>query len=423
MTSRVLYVDPVGGAAGDMLLAGLIDAGASEKAVQEAVDSVLHDRACLRTEVVRRAGLRARLLIVDSAPGIHHESRSFAQIIELLESASISESVRDVAQLVFHRLAEAEAKVHGVELGEVRFGQLGDDDTVLDVVGIAAALTDLSVEKIIVSSLPMSVSIMPDIYHGLLPLPAPATLELLKGFNICEGGVGERVTPTAAAVFATLGRTGRACPNMTIERIGYGAGTQDEEKLPNLLRLWLGTEVSDNSERSPDKTELTVLETNLDDLSPELVADAFEAIRMAGALDVWSTSALMKKGRPAIVLSALCSPALETGIVRVFFETTSTLGVRSYKVRRSELERSWIEVPTNRGPVRVKVGSLDGQVITVKPEHDDVVALARQSSRAVRDVYDEVAANARQVLTERKKWRATPPLSRSGSRDDQPEVL
>jgi len=398
--SRILFVDPVGGAAGDMLLAALLDAGASEDAVRQAIEAVLPDRFVVHTDTVRRAEIRARRLRVDPGPNADAARvgpRRLGDLLAVVDRAALSGSIRAAARSVLEKLAWAEARVHGVDPTEVELHQLGDDDTLLDVVGVAAALESLGIERLLVSSLPLGEGRL-----ETMPLPAPATLELLRGFEIRTGTPGETVTPTAAAILSALGEPAGGIPPMALESVGYGAGMRDTASIPNVVRVLVGT----SSDRGPlDETgpllrDLVVLEANLDDLTPELVADAVQALFAAGAVDAWVTPVMMKKGRPGFILSALTGLEAEAALTRVFFDNTSTFGVRASSVRRAELARRIVSVAVAEGEVRVKVGLLGSRVMTATPEHDDVVELARSAGRPVRDVYEEAAVAARALRFE-----------------------
>lgn len=399
---RTLYVDAIGGAAGDMLLAALIDAGAPLHAVRTAVDKVLPGRFRIDTEVVRRGGLRARRLRIDARGEAPVTPRPFGDLVSRLEAADLPPRIRDRARSILDRLGRAEASVHGVDLGDLSLHELGDDDTLLDVVGVVTALEALEVERVFVSSLPLGAGRVDTgrHAHGEVPLPATVTVELLRGFAVRGAGREETVTPTAAAIFAELGTPVARFPDMTIEEVGYGAGTRDSAEGPNVVRLVVGAAEPPAVMAGPDprERELSVLEANLDDLTPELMSDAARALLDAGALDVWSTPVHMKKGRSGHVLSALCEPEEEASLRRVFFETTSTFGVRAYSVRRTELERRVMTVSLEEGTVRVKVGLLDGRILTATPEHDNVAELAARTERSVRSLYEEAMAAARALL-------------------------
>jgi uncharacterized protein (TIGR00299 family) protein len=408
---RALHIDVIGGAAGDMLLAALLDAGAPQDRVFAAIEAVVPGRFAVATETVRRGGIRALWLRVEPGPAAGppaHISdelvpRPLAELLEALDRAALDDAVRTMARAVLERLGDAEARVHAVEPGGIDLHELGDDDTLLDVVGIAAAIHALNVGPITVSPVPLGAGHLEGRHaHGPVPLPAPVTLELLRGFAVSDGGVGETVTPTAAAVFAALGSPVGGIPAMTLDATGYGAGTRDPADRPNVVRVLLGAGSDAIDEESDDLIgrDLLVLEANLDDLTPELVADAAGALGAAGALDVWTTSVNMKKGRLGVTLSALCEPEGEARLTRTFFEATSTFGLRILPVRRAELRRRMVSVPMPEGSVRVKVGLLGSRVITAKPEHDDVAALARLSGRPVRQVHEEATAVARALVLE-----------------------
>ena len=406
--TRVLYVDVVGGAAGDMLLAALLDAGASEDAVRTAVEAVVPARFSFQLETVSRAGLRARWLRIEAGDGAREPAagpRPFRDLLVAVDGASLSPTVRGAARSILERLGAAEARVHAVDLDELTLHELGDDDTLLDVVGVAAALDSLGVGSVLVSSLPLGAGevALGGHAHGGVPLPAPVTVELLKGFEVRGAAPGETVTPTAAAILSALGTPSGRIPKMTLEAVGYGAGTRDRDDVPNVVRVLVGTAPdasSTGSDDEPAARDLVVLETNLDDLTPELTADAVQALLAAGALDVWVMPASMKKGRLGFVIAALAEPGAEAALTRVLFETTSTFGVRSHHVRRTELTRRVVSVPIADGEVRVKIGMLGGRVVSATPEHDDVAELARRAGRSVREVYEEAAAAARALRYE-----------------------
>ncbi|MGH2590873.1 MAG: nickel pincer cofactor biosynthesis protein LarC [Actinomycetota bacterium] len=404
----VLYVDVVGGAAGDMLLAALFDAGARRGPVVEAVSSVLGRPVDLTTTEVRRGGLRAMALNVSDEVGDASASRRGPlELIAALERASLEPGVRARAISVLARLGDAEARVHGIALEALELDELGEDDTLVDVVGVAAALESLGVERIAVSSLPMPPPSGGGKRTGRSPehvahaVPAPVTLELLRGFAVRPSPAGsemtETITPTAAAIFAALGESVPEIPELTVERVGYGAGERDPSGVANVVRVLLGAPAAS---RVSDGRRLLVLEANVDDLTPELVPDAVEALMSAGALDAWATPIVMKRGRPAITISALCDPNEQVGVRRAFFESTSTFGVRVHEVVRPELERRTVEVELAEGGprVRVKVGLLDGRAVSAKPEHADVVEAALKLGRSVRSVHAQASALAHGLL-------------------------
>ncbi|HEY8115247.1 MAG TPA: nickel pincer cofactor biosynthesis protein LarC [Actinomycetota bacterium] len=393
---NLLYVDVVGGAAGDMLLAALLDAGASRHEVSDAVSAVLGRRVeCVTTEV-RRRGLRALAL---SAPGDPStERRRPRELLDAVERAALQDGLRAMATAVLRRLFDAEAKVHGRGLDDLELEELGEDDTLLDVVGVAAALASLGVERVDVSAIPMP----PPSNGGTHGSPAPVMLELLSGFALRPSVAGmdlpETVTPTAAAILSELGRPVPEMPELVLERVGVGAGTRDPASVANVVRVLLGS----TSPPAARDRRLLVLEANVDDLGPELVPDAIDALLAAGALDAWTAPIVMKWGRPAVAISALCEREELDEVRRAFFEATTTLGVRVHEVSRPELDRRIVEIDLAEGGprIRVKLGVLEGRTLNAKPEHADVVEAARKLGRPVRSVHAQATALAYRLLEE-----------------------
>ena len=393
---KVLYVDVVGGAAGDMLLAALLDAGASRDEVSDAVSAVLGRRVECVTAEVRRRGLRALAL---SAPGnLSAERRRPRELLDVVERAALGDGVRARATSVLRRLFDAEAKVHGRELDELELEELGEEDTLLDVVGVAAALASLGVERVDVSAIPMP----PPSNGGTHGSPAPVTLELLSGFglqpSVAGTGLPETVTPTAAAILSGVGRHVPELPELVLERVGVGAGTRDPTSVANVVRVLLGR----TSQPADGARRLLQLEANVDDLEPELVPDAIDALLAAGALDAWTAPIVMKRGRPAVAISALCEHDVLDEVRRALFEATTTLGVRVHEVSRPELDRRIVEIDLAEGGprIRVKLGVLDGRPLNAKPEHADVVEAARKLGRPVRSVHAQASALAYRLLEE-----------------------
>ena len=385
---RLAYLDCVGGLAGDMLLAALIDVGADTEVLAAVPGRLGLEDVEIRVERVERQGIGA--LHVDVVAPDERDHRHYREIRDLVERSGIPERPRARALEAFARLAEAEAAIHGVAVDDVHFHELGAVDTLVDVCGAFVLLDDLGVERVACSPLPFARGLT-KAAHGALPLPAPATLRLLEGAPLV--GVeteAELVTPTGAAIAATAVDEWGPLPPLTLGRAGYGAGTKDFPDRPNVVRVVLGT-----VERAATG-DVVLLETNLDDLSPELVPDAVERCFSAGALDVWTVPAQMKKGRPGVVLSALARPGSEADVARALLEETSALGVRVHRLSRYELEREERSVEVAGGTVRVKVGVLDGRVVNLAPEHDDCAELAKATGRAVKSIWAEALARAQE---------------------------
>jgi pyridinium-3,5-bisthiocarboxylic acid mononucleotide nickel chelatase len=393
----IAYLDCTGGLAGDMLLAALLDAGASEEALRAVPGRLGLSDVELRLERVQRHAIGALHLDVVGATHAHgeadgHAHRSWRAIRDELGAADLSERVRGRSVAVFGRLAEAEGAVHGIPPEDVHFHELGALDTLVDVVGAVSLLEDLGITRLVCSPLPMGNGVV-RAAHGALPLPAPATAALLIGAPVFGVEIeGETVTPTGAALAATLADAWGRLPAMSLRAIGYGAGTADFAERANLVRVLIG----DAPER-PGEAEVIVLETNLDDVNPELVPDAVERCFAVGALDVWTVPVMMKKGRPGFVLSALARPSAEEAVARALLEETTALGVRVDRRRRYELAREERTVSVDGHSVRVKLGRLDGRIVNVAPEHDDCAAVARRTGSPVKSVWTAALAAAREL--------------------------
>ena len=386
---KLLYIDCIAGAAGDMLLAALLDAGANENRVRSCLKTIpgnAIDIAISRT--ARHEISAAKVEVVAPA---QREHRTLKDVRELIEGADLPGRARDRAHEAFRRLAEAEAHVHGTSPDEVHFHEVGALDAVADICGVVLAVEDLGIKRIVASPVPAPRGLAEG-SHGPMPVPPPATLEILKGTGAPLFGVEvdvELVTPTGAALLATLADDFGALPEMRLDAIGYGAGTREIDAIPNVVRVLVGEEVA-----AAPYAMVSLIETNLDDLSPELVPDAAEAGFAAGALDVWATPVQMKKGRPGIVLSALARPADERRVAEALLRETSTLGLRITQLRRWELDRDEHTVEVAGERVRVKVGRLDGEVLNVAPEHDDCVAVAARTGQSVKSVWAAAFAAA-----------------------------
>jgi pyridinium-3,5-bisthiocarboxylic acid mononucleotide nickel chelatase len=384
--TRTAYLDCVGGLAGDMLVAALLDAGADMELLRGLPARLGLGDVEVAAERVERGGIGA--LHVSFSVSGELGDRDWRSIRAQLAQADLPEPVRVRSESVFRRLAEAEAAVHGVPADDVHFHELGAVDTLLDVCGALLLLDALGAGEVECSPLPVSSGLV-EAAHGTLPLPAPATALLLRGARVygVPGGT-ELVTPTGAALAAELVSRWGELPPLTLDQIGTGAGSRDLPDRPNVVRVFLGHSVG------AARTEVVLLETNLDDLNPELVPDAVQACFGAGALDVWTTPASMKKGRPGFVLSALARPGHEAPVAQAVLEQTSALGVRVSRLARYELEREERLVELEGGSVRVKVGRLDGRIVNVSPEHDDCAALAARTGRPVKSVWAAALAAA-----------------------------
>jgi uncharacterized protein (TIGR00299 family) protein len=399
---RILWIDASAGVAGDMLLGALVDLGVPVEALQAAVGAVLPGVSLTAAEV-RRAGLRATKVDVDAADD--GTSRTWGAVRGLLEDGSLEEPVRRLAGQVFERLAGAEAQVHGVEPDEVHFHEVGAHDAIADVVGTCAGVVALGGPRIVVSPIALGSGTVRTA-HGVLPVPAPAVLELVRGWEVAATApdAGELATPTGVALATTLASASGALPSMSVDRIGVGAGTRDVAHRANVVRLVVGDA---REERVGE--EAVVLETTVDDLDPRVWPDVLARLLGAGALDAWLAPVLMKKGRPGHTVHVLARRADEDALTGLLLTHTSTLGVRRTVVTRSVLDRGWAPVEVLGGSVRVKVGSRDGVILHATPEYEDVAEVSRARGVPVAQVLTLAAAAAVSAgLAAGEPWPRTP---------------
>lgn len=373
-----------------MLLAALVDAGAPLDPVTTAVNAVIPGSVVLASSQVSRSGLRSTKVDVKRVLA-DQTHRSWREIQTLLEQADLAVKVRERSQRVFRRLAEAEARVHGITTDDVRFHEVGAWDSIADVVGVCIALDCLGVTSMSCSAVALG-SGRVTVGHGELPVPVPAVLELSPGWQVMSGGEGELATPTGMALVTTLARECRGLPAMTVHTVGVGAGTRDSAGHPNVVRVVLGDRHS--AADSSDSSVLSVLETNIDDMDPRVWPTVLASLFAAGAADAWLVPIIMKKGRPAQTLTVLASPPKRDALRRLIFELTTTSGVRETTVNRIALDRFWVPVSVAGGQVRVKVAHHGGEIVQATPEFDEAAAVATTHNIPVRRVLQEAIAAA-----------------------------
>lgn len=391
---KIAYLDCFSGVSGDMLLGAFVGAGVEWSAIEEQIQSLGVAGVGGRTERVKRAGLMATRVVIVVPP--QPPPRHYAEIVRLLQAAPLSARVKQQALAIFERLGRTEAALHGCPLEKVHFHELGAVDTLADIVGSCVAMELLGIEELHCSPLNLGSGTV-RCEHGLLPVPAPATAALLQGIPVYSSGVeAELVTPTGAAILSTLAKGFGPLPAMRIEAIGYGAGARDLEGAPNVLRVLVGAPLAADAapERIPERIEerLWMLEANLDDMNPQFCGFFAERAFAAGALDVFFAPVQMKKNRPGILLSVLCRPDERETLLDLFFQETTTLGVRSYEVFRRALEREWVSVATSYGEVRVKVSRRNGQVVNFSPEYEDCRRLAVETAAPLKRIVEEATA-------------------------------
>ena len=388
---RIAYFHGSSGASGDMLLGALVDAGAPLERLQAAIDCLGEDAPTLEEQQVDRGGLRSTkvdVLLDKPVPRSegHPSPRPLRELLDRVENSTLPDQVKTDSLRVLNRIGEAEARVHGVPTDELALHELGSDDTLADIIGTVAALVELGIERVFSAPLHVGSGTVRS-QHGTLPVPVPGVTELVKGSGAqiisppaSAGDVGELLTPTGAALLTTIATF--EAPTMSIDAVGYGAGGRDPDERPNVLTLWIG-EVDTATEAA---SNMIVIETNIDDMNPELFGYAREALSAAGARDVWLSSIQMKKDRPGTLLSAITPADRERQVVDALLKETSTLGVRVTPVRRWEADRTSETVDTPLGPIRVKLKVLDGRPVSVAPEYDDCRDIAHRTRMPILEV-------------------------------------
>jgi pyridinium-3,5-bisthiocarboxylic acid mononucleotide nickel chelatase len=430
---RIAYLDCFSGISGDMFLAALIDAGVSPKLFEDTV-AALNIGATLEISKVNRSGITATKVDVivngekdsprevkASAPhdhthahdhhhDVHHHheahlnephthdhphGRSLTEIRDIIRQSKISDQAKATAIAIFEKLGSAESKIHNVPIDQIHFHEVGAADALVDIVCAAIGAEALAVDEFICSPLNVGGGTV-TCAHGIFPVPAPATIELLKGIPVHSSGIqAELVTPTGAAIVATLAARFSQFPEMKIEKTGYGAGTYVFPGLANVLRITIGewcgadTLVREGSGSEPSQDIITVLEANLDDLNPQVFGYVMDRLFEAGALDVFATPIQMKKSRPGSLLTILAKPEDAAKLTEIVFAETTTLGVRRREESREILARKWTTVPTRFGDVRIKIASLNGTVTSYAPEYEDCRRLASEQKIPLKTVMNE----------------------------------
>ncbi|MCX5824818.1 MAG: nickel pincer cofactor biosynthesis protein LarC [Deltaproteobacteria bacterium] len=374
---KIAYFDCFAGISGDMTLGALIDTGADPVRLREGLAGLGVGGYSIEVGRKIKGAIEATdvRVLLDEPPLPHH--RRLKEIRETIRGANLSDRVKQTAERIFNRLAEAEGRVHGRSPEEVHFHEVGAVDAT------AICLEMLGWPKVVAGPMPTFHGYATG-SHGTFPLPAPATAEILRGVPWRKLDIeGELVTPTGAAIIAEIASGFGEMPAMTVESIGYGAGKSDFG-IPNVLRIMLGEE----SVLVPAARSVTVIETNIDDLNPQFYETAMERLFAAGALDVFLTPIQMKKNRPGTLLSVICDPVSAEPLAAVVLAETSTLGVRMSRWERVCLDRRWEEVITEFGTIRIKVGERDGKTITASPEYEDCKQAAAKHDVAIRQVYE-----------------------------------
>jgi uncharacterized protein (TIGR00299 family) protein len=383
---RIVYGDLIGGASGDMFVAALLDLGFPLDTLKAELKKIPSLRYRLETGTKKLSAIRAvRFRVFTGKKG---PERTWEEIRRLIDGSVLDAEIRERAIAIFSRLAEAEGNIHGVAPKRIHFHEVGATDSIVDIVGAAIGIHHLKIDSFYFSRIPLGRGVTRS-RHGSLPLPGPATLELLRGMPVEFIDLdGETVTPTGAAIIATLGSHFGAPPPMTVEKIGYGAGAKEFPDRPNVLRLVLGRDSA-----AWERDEMVVLETNVDDMNPELYDYLLDRLFAAGARDVFMSPIQMKKNRPGTLLQIIAEPALREKLSEIVFHETTTIGLRYYPVQRVILNRSAGRVKTKFGTVAVKIIEEPDGTKRATPEYNDLRRIAAKKKIPLKALYDEVIRN------------------------------
>ncbi len=386
---KTLYFDCFSGAAGDMLAGALIDAGADFNELKRQLDQLGLSGFEVRADKLKKQGFAATKFDVIVDPDTPQPHRHLSDIRTIVEKSQLPDAVKKRVLAVFERLADAEAQAHGTTPEKVHFHEVGAIDSIVDITAVTLALDMLGAERIVCSPLPTgNGTVLCD--HGVMPVPAPATLNLLKGVPIAEcDEQSELLTPTAAALLTTVCDEFGPLPSITLETVGVGAGTRDNKTRPNVVRALLGSSTETHAQDT-----VAVLETNLDDCPGEWIGHCVNRLIDQGALDAYCAPIYMKKSRPGMVLSVICDPSRVTEFEKIIFAETSTFGIRRHLAQRSKLDRRCETVETVFGSVRMKIGERQGEKVTCTAEYEDCAEAAANHDVPLRRVMEEA----------RKQW-------------------
>ena len=379
---RIAFFDCFSGASGDMILGSLIDAGLSSGQLGEELKKLRIPKVRLKVKKVLKGGISATQVIVEGKDE-KRSHRDLKEMLRIIERSGLEADIKEKSKEIFQRIASVEAKIHEKPMGEIHFHEIGGLDSVVDIVGAVWGVRQLGIDKLYVSKVNVGTGFV-KCEHGILPIPAPAALSLMKGKPIYSSGVErELLTPTGAAILTSLASEFGQMPSIKVERIGYGAGRHDLPH-PNLLRLIIGT---------PDMTsgqeKVAVVETNIDDMNPQFYDYVMERLLKMEVLDVFLTSVAMKKNRPATLLTVICSPERLASITEFLLRETTTLGLRWHEEERVRADREIISLQTKYGKIHCKLARWEGRVVNVSPEYEDCKRLALKKGIPLKEIFEE----------------------------------
>ena len=394
---KAVYFDLFAGCSGDMILGALLDAGLPLPELEKELGKLTLDGYRVTAEKVKRGAVTATRARVIPDDKVKQPDRSYSDIVDLIAASRLDDEVKKQAMDIFRSLGEVEAKIHGVKLELVHFHEIGAVDSIVDIVGAVIGFRLLGATDFYSSPFPVGGGSV-ECRHGGLPLPAPATLDLVTQKHApvvspCHVAMEgkELVTPTGAAIVTTLAAFNR--PPLNLEKIGYGAGSRNPDEYPNVMRLWIGEATAHDGHEG-----MVLLETNIDDMNPQIYDYVMDRLFAQGALDVWFTHIQMKKNRPAVMLSVLAPVEAESRLAETVMRETSTLGIRVRPVFRHIAGRDIVEIDSTYGKVRVKVKRFQDEVVSISPEYDDCRKIASEKDIPLRDVYRTVEDEARKLI-------------------------
>jgi uncharacterized protein (TIGR00299 family) protein len=384
---RIAYFDCFSGASGDMILGAMIDAGLSPQRLREELGKLRIPTIHLKSKKVLKAGLAATQVTV-AGRNEKRSHRNLKEILRIVERSGVEAEVKEKSKEIFERIASVEGKIHRMPMEEIHFHELGGLDSIVDIVGSVWGIRQLGIEKIYVSKVNVGGGFV-KCEHGILPVPAPATLSLIKGRPIYSSGVErELFTPTGAAILTTLGSEFGLMPLINVERIGHGAG-RDDLSHPNLLRLIIGT-----SESTPGIERVVVIETNIDDMNPQFYDYVMENLLAMEVLDLFITPILMKKNRPGHLLTVICPSEKLPSVTEFLLKETTTLGLRWHEEERAKTDREILPLQTKHGRIRFKLARWEGKVVNLSPEYEDCKRLALEKRVPLKEIFEEARKEA-----------------------------
>lgn len=388
---KIAYFNCFSGISGDMCLGAFVDAGLDIGMIAEELKKLpIKDYQLISNKVIRSGITSTKVdVVISDGEHPHFEGRKWEDIAEIINSSSLSAQIKEKGLLIFRRLFEAEAKVHGEPYDQIHLHELGAVDCIVDIIGTLIALEMLEVEKLYTSEINLGGGSV-NTSHGILPIPAPATLELLKGYPVYSSGIQfELTTPTGALIISGLNAIYSPLPMLVVEKIGYGAGNKDIKNMPNLLRVLIGEESSQPS-RLANEDMVTVIETNIDDMNPQFYEDVMERLFNAGALDVTLENIMMKKGRPAIKLTIIAHEKDFSSLAEILFRNTTTIGIRFYSAQRTTLNREIKTIKTKLGDVRIKISRIGNRAVNISPEYDDIKILSKKTDLPIKRIIEVI---------------------------------